>query len=415
MNNRKKLLIIGAGIGQIPLIERAHKRGLHVTVVSKPGEYPAFKIADDIWYIDIYDYEAIAQKAKENGIDAVLTDQNDLVMPAVAYVAERLGLPGNTPEVVDAYCNKNVFMNHCDAAGITTPCHQEIRDAGFDFSAFPKPLPWIVKPADSQSSIGVVKVQSVEEARQALEAALKLSHSGTAILEEFFVGKEIVCEGFIDEGEYYNLGFADRNYFKLEKLLIPTQTIFPSVMDKRILDRIIENEKKLARYNHPHFGMVHAEWLVNEESGEIRPVESALRGGGVYISSHLIPLATGIDINEVLLDKALGNEVNTAEIFSRKKQGASAYVCFYLPEGTIRAVRGREELEKLPFVHMVAVKSVQVGSVTQKMTFKGQRLGPILVSGENREDLEKNILTVQNTLQVDVEGPDGAIRGICWE
>ncbi len=412
---KDKLLVIGAGIGQVPLIKKAQARGVYVIVVSKEGNYPAFDIADESWYLDIYDREAIAEKAAAEGVTAVISDQNDLVMPTVAYVATKLGLPGNMPEAVDAYCNKNHFRDNCDKLGIATPTHVKVNSADFDFSTFKVPLPWIIKPADSQSSIGVKKVNTVEEAKAALAEALQLSHTGTAILEEFFTGKEIVCEGYIDEGRYYNLSFADRNYFKLEKLLIPTQTIFPSRVDKKILDRIIINEQKIAEYNHPHFGMVHAEWLVNEETGEVRPVESAIRGGGVYISSHLIPLATGIDINEVLLDKALGIEVDVDELFKNKKNRASAYVCFYLPEGTIRAVRGMKELEELPFVHMVAISSVVVGTRTKKMTFKGQRLGPILVSGENRDDLENNIATVQKTLQVDVEGNDGVIRGICWE
>ena len=58
-------------------------------------------------------------------------------------------------------------------------------------------FPWMVKPEDSQSSIGVAKVNSEEEYLVAIEHALKCSRNGAAIVEEFFVGDEIVVEGFI--------------------------------------------------------------------------------------------------------------------------------------------------------------------------------------------------------------------------
>ncbi|HAW15553.1 MAG TPA: hypothetical protein DCW41_02480, partial [Clostridiales bacterium] len=155
------------------------------------------------------------------------------------------------------------------------------------------------------------------------------STEDAAIIEEFFVGHEIVCEGFIDDGKYYNLSFADRKYFDLKNEFVPCQTLFPSKVDRKILDKVIACEERMAAYVHPAFGIVHAEYLVNEQTGEIRVVESALRGGGVYISSHLIPLSTGIDINEVLLDKATGVPVDTKAVIESRNDKAAGYVCFH--------------------------------------------------------------------------------------
>ena len=409
-----KLLVIGAGIGQVPIIKKAKAMGVHVSVVTKPGNQPGIELADDVFYQDIYARDEIVKWAKENGITAVVSDQNDLMMPTVAYVAEHLDIPGNSLEQIMAYCNKNIYRDNCDKIGNPVPKHTAVDSADYDFSTFDCPFPWIVKPADSQSSVGVQRINSMDEVKPAVEYALSKSKTHSAILEEFFFGKEIVCEGFISEGEYYLLAFADRKYFELKELLIPSQTCFTSKINKELLNKVVEYEKKMASYIGVKFAIVHSEYLVNEETNEIRVVESALRGGGVYISSHLIPLATGIDINEVLLKKALGVEIDVAKVFESNSNNASGYICFYLPEGNVHSVKGVEKLKQLSFVKMVCLDDIIVGQKTERMLHKGLRKGPILVTGKDREDLEKNIDEVQKTLEIEVINDAGEISGIIW-
>lgn len=409
-----KLLIIGAGIGQLPIVKKAKKMGIHVTVATLPGNQPCIEFADDVIYTDIYDREYIVEEAKKRGITAVTSDQNDLMNPTVAYVAEKLGFPGNKFETVMSFCNKNKYRENCEKAGVPVPMHIAVDSVDYDFSDFNCPFPWIVKPADSQSSVGVQKVENMEELLPALEFALSKSKTHSAIVEEFFKGTEFVAEGFINDGKYYLLSFADRRYFELKELLIPNQTIFPSTLDEDILDKVFEYETKMAAYTKPSFAIVHSEYLVNTETKEIKVVESALRGGGVYISSHLIPLSTGIDINDVLLKKALGIKVDVDKIFKEKVLKAAGYICFYLPEGEVVSVSGVEDVKKLSFVKKVCLDDIVVGQKTEPMLHKGLRKGPILVCGENREDLEKNIIEVQNTLKISVLGPDGIIKGIVW-
>ncbi len=413
-NKIEKLLVIGASIGQVPLVERAKGKGIHVTVATIPGKYPCLTMADDVIYKDIYDREGIVEEARKRGITAVISDQNDLMNPTVAYVAEKLGLPGNGFSTVMSFCNKNQFRDNREKAGVPVPKHIAVDSIDYDFSTFDCPLPWIVKPADSQSSIGVQRIDSREELLPALDFALSKSPTHSAIVEEFFFGHEIVCEGFINNGKYYLLAFADRKYFDLPELLIPSQTIFPSTVEKKLLDKIVEYETRLAAFMQPAFAIVHAEYLVNLESGEIRIVESALRGGGVYISSDLIPMATGIDINEVLLKKARGIDVDVDAVFKERKDKASAYVCFYLPDGVVEAINGVDEIKSFPFVHQAYIDDIKVGQHTQPMTYKGARKGPLLVGGKSREVLEENIQIIQKVLQINVRCPDGSLRGIIW-
>lgn len=413
-NVTRRLLVIGAGIGQVHLVKKARSQGIHVTVLTLPGSYPCIELADDVIYCDVFDREKAASEAKARGIDAVVSDQNDLMTPTVAYIAEKLGLPGNSFEQVQAYCNKNRFRDNCDKLGIPVPKHIAVDNVDFNFSRFDGAFPLIVKPADSQSSVGVRRVENDGELREALAFALSKSFSHTAIVEEFFVGKEIVCEGFIDGGEYRLLAFADRKYFELGELQIPSQTLFPSGVKQELLDRVVECEKKMAAYIKPAFAITHSEYLIDEESNEIRVVESALRGGGVYISSHLIPYATGIDINSVLIDKALNRNVDVEAVFAERKDAAAGYVCFYLPEGEIVSVDGIDELLAFDCVKATFLDEMKPGQRAQKIVHKGLRQGPILVVGKDREELDRNVAKVQQTLKIKVKTDAGAIADAVW-
>ena len=411
----KKIMMIGAGIGQYYLARKIKDKGHYLVAVTLPGNQPVINIADKVCYHDVFDKEGVLAIAKEEAIDAVISDQNDTMMPTVAYVAEHMSLPGNNTHQTNSYCNKNVYRDNCDFLGIPVPRHCSMSTVAIPERMSGVPFPWVVKPADSQSSIGVEKVNNKDDYLNALTKAIGFSKTKTAIVEEFFKGQELVAEGFIYKGKYYLLGFADRKYFALNNMFIPSQTVFPSLVPQSVLDRIEQCESKMAGYIKPSFAIVHSEYLYNPETEEIRVIESAIRGGGVYISSHLVPLYTGIDINDTLVECIIGNDVDMDNILSKRDNKAAGYVCFYLPGGTVRQAEGFETVRNFDFVKMMCVNDIKVGMKTPPLTHKGQRLGPILVTGMDRFDLEHNIETMQHTLQILVEGDNGEMRGINWE
>ena len=55
------------------------------------------------------------------------------------------------------------------------------------------------------------------------------------------------------------------------------------------------------------FGHTHGEYFVSPQ-GEIYLVECANRGAGVYTSSTINPLITGMDLNKIYLNQVLGSD-----------------------------------------------------------------------------------------------------------
>jgi D-alanine-D-alanine ligase len=112
---------------------------------------------------------------------------------------------------------KDIFIK----AGLKTPIYKVIKKGdnlqGIDIEIFKTcPIPAIVKPGGSGSSIGVSVIKTRKEILPALETALK--YSDIIIVEEFIKGKEVTC-GVVEK-------FRGESYYSLLPLEIATPKQF---------------------------------------------------------------------------------------------------------------------------------------------------------------------------------------------
>lgn len=412
---KESVVILGASALQVPLIKFVRNKGFRTIVVSIPGDYPGFGIADRCIYQDIREGEAILNELKTEKVIAVLTDETDMSVPTVAFLTHALNIPGNSMEVALSYSNKYFMREACSKADVPVPKYihiSSLNNIRKELEGFSYPV--IMKPEDNQGSRGIFIVNDIEEIVKNFSESQQLSKSKNVIVEEYFEGKEFVVEGFVIDGEYLNWGIAERKYFELLDLFIPSQTIFPSLLAQSIQDKLIATEIQLHKSLCPKFGMIHSEYLVNEETGDFILVETALRGGGVYISSHLVPLYTSYNNYELLFNCSIGKTSNLSEVSKLLNRKSSAYICFYLPEGEIVSIEGVEDVVNMPCVYKADVEGLYVGMKTERMVNKTMRLGPIIIGGEDRLSVERTIKEVQNTLRIRVKKTNGEYGEIIW-
>ena len=411
----KSILILGASALQVPLIKYVKARGYKVIVVSIPGKYPGFDIADKCVYCDVRDTAKILCEVRNENIVSVLTDETDIAVPTVAALAKKLGVSGNSIETARIYSNKFLMRSICREVGVCVPeffhasTLTELKK-GLQTITFPA----IMKPEDNQGSRGIYKIYNANDAEKHFPDSVCFSKTGNVIVENLFVGKEFVVEGFVVDGEYINFGIAERKYFAIEDTFIPSMTIFPSLLSEKKKTVLLDAEKKLHKKLKPSFGMIHSEYLVNEDNGEYILVETALRGGGVYISSHLVPLYSSCDNYDILLRCSLGEKIALSDVSLNDKK-ASAYMCFYLPQGEVIEIKGIESVLKMPNVSQADLSDVYAGMKTQPMLNKTMRLGPIIIHGQNREELDSVVDVIKNTLHIYVRTEDGEVKDVIWE
>ena len=410
---KESVLILGASAAQLPLVEYVKSRGYSVIVVSIPGNYPCFDIADKCIFCDVTDTKKILSNIKEENVVAVLTDQTDICVSTVAEICKELNLSGNDIDIAKCYSNKYLIRKTCDSLSLPNVSYlrsNDIETIKNEWNIFPA----IIKPEDSQGSRGIKLINNADEIELYFNDAIRFSRTGYVIIEEYFEGHEVVVEGFVVNGEYINFGVADRKYFSMNNIFIPSQTIFPTNLPRHLIGDILMYEKRIHKCLRPKFGMIHSEYLVNKQTGEIRLVETALRGGGVYISSHLIPYYTNINNYELLLNAALGCDINLNAIIEHKEQKSSAYVCFHLPKGKVLEIVGLQKIKEIPEVKKIDF-SLKEGDIVNEMKTKPERMGPILLYANTREVLEDKIRYIQQIFKVSVLQDDGEIGGILWD
>lgn len=410
---KKRIIILGAAECQVPLIKHAQKIGYTVIVISRDGNYPGFLIADKSYEIDVRDHEKILKVARKEKISGILTDQTDIPVLTAAYVAKSLGLPGIGIECAQRFTNKYKMRQYCEQLGIPVPRYTQASSIDEALKLTQKfQFPLVLKPVDSQGSRGVIKISTRNELKSVFNNVILHSSVQQVILEEFFQGKEIVIEGFISANTFTNLIIGDREYFDLPNLFIPRKTIFPSQLKPELQKKIIKLNTKLIKGFSPSFGITHSEFLVNEKTGDVCLIETAIRGGGAFISSDLIPLVSNVDVNKSLILLASGEQAVPIE--SRQlKHRAAAYMCFHLPEGQIQSIHGLQEVLAISGVQKAFFQEVRVGMITSTITDKTTRHGPILIAAEKYIDLQKVMAEVKNTLIIKVRTPEG-IQGIIW-
>jgi biotin carboxylase len=204
-----------------------------------------------------------------------------------------------------------------------------------------------------------------------------------------------------------------RDYFNIPNTFIPSATIFTDAesANSKLEKNIKDVNLSLIEGMGLSFGITHAEFIYNEEQDKIYLVEIAARGGGVFISSDLIPMACGVNANELLVKDALNEEISLEN--TKLTKGASAYFCYLVPKGVIAKIKGINEVKKIPNVSKAFFDNIFVGMETVDITNKASRKGPILVKGETKEECYQTLNAIKEKLRIDII-TDNGVEHIIW-
>ena len=385
--NTPKLLIIGAGDFQLPLVQEAAKTCQ--VLLAAPVISEAFDpYISDRLICDVRDEETILAFAKKHQIDGVITDQTDIAVRSVAYVAENMGLPGIGSETGLLFTDKSRMRARMAELGRV-----------------------IIKPLDTQGSRGVQVCASEQELRDKYPEAARWSGNGNVIVEQFATGREFVVESLVLDYDYHNLCIGDTLYFDIPDAFAAKSRIFPTTADEALRSKVLALDEQIIRGFGLRQGITHSEYIM--EGGEVYLIETAARGGGVFISSDLIHLSSGLHTEQFLINIALGRQKEVPEILPQQQY--CGYMAFYLPVGRVTRVEGVEEVCALPFVHRNQLGKLHAGMENREgATDKTSRLA-VIVSGPTRQALMDNMAAVRRTLQIEIQAPDGSIHTPIWE
>ena len=175
-NQKKKILILGGTSFQVPCIKYAKEKGYHVITCDYLSENPGHKYSDEFYNVSTTDLQAVLKLARKLEIDGILAYASDPAAPTAAYVAEKMGLPGNSYKAVKTLSEKDLYRSFLRLKNFNTPfygAYSSLNEFADEREEFTYPI--IVKPVDSSGSKGISAVNDFWEMDKAINYAMKFS------------------------------------------------------------------------------------------------------------------------------------------------------------------------------------------------------------------------------------------------
>jgi carnosine synthase len=291
-----------------------------------------------------------ASAAMGGALDGVTTFC-ELAVPLVARLAEALGLPGNSPDAVDAARDKYLTRSAMAKAGLPTPKNarvnspEEVEPAGLHVG-----FPAVIKPVSGAASIGVVRVNDMAQLKEAYmrvardmsrarvvagalvegkdddeeekEAAAAGGGDGAAagakaaasktgasawikvelMLEEYLDGPEVDCDLVFSQGQCV-YGAVTDNWPTVEPYFNETGSNCPSVLSRADQKSLLELSVASVRALGLKEGVFHVEAKATSRGARLIEVNCRMGGGPVRDTNLLV---WGVDLVEEHLMTAAG-------------------------------------------------------------------------------------------------------------
>lgn len=378
----KKLMILGASILQLPAIEKAKEMGLEVVAVDMNPDAIGFQVPGiEREIISTIDIPAIVEAAKRHHIDGIMTLATDMPIRSVAAVAKELDLIGIDAETAVKATNKAEMRKALKAAGVPIPKFYKVSNKTEYHTAVKNfSVPFIVKPADSSGSRGIYLIKNLDD-KEEINAAYEYSHNfsrvGDVVVEEYMDGSEVSVETLSIDGVCHVVQITDKITTGAPHFVEMGHSQ-PTKHTKEIAEQISIITKAANRAIGIDNGPSHTEIIITADGPKI--VEVGARLGGDNITTHLVPLSTGVNMVECCIRIALGEKPD----ITPKWEKGSAIRYFKQHAGLIKEIKGIKEAEYVQGVQQISVVH-NIGERITEIDSSGVRMGFVIAQSESAD------------------------------
>lgn len=337
-DNQKKLLILGGGSNQVPLIEASKNMGYFTFVCDARDSIEGVLLADEHVSLDYMDRDAVLRVAKEKNIDGIISN-SEPAMLNVAYISQELGLPGNSIESIETLLSKEKFRKlQGSIDGIYSPEHFIIASLDELFEKLEvMNYPVIIKPTECSGTRGTTRIDSFDHSliTETYSMCKEFSRNNLVSIEEYVEMRSlrvndadvfVVDDGILWDGTLWE----DRSP---DAPMLPMTEIFPMALPDRDFVQIKDAVNKILM----EAGVKHGEFNVETyftTNHEVFVIEINPRQAGNYIP-QLIKEHTGVDLTKLLVSTAVGDMTYFDELksFERENNFITCQVVFAKSDG----------------------------------------------------------------------------------
>lgn len=388
LNAQKGVMILGAGVMQIPLIRKARDMGFFVIASDKSPNAPGFKYSDYALKIDTKNASghvafALANKERFN-IRGVVAGADVAVTASI--ISEALGFPGIPVEVALRSNNKWLMKKRWLADGVPTPYAEEVSTLAEAMRVVRKVgLPCMVKAVDNAASRGSRRIDRVKELAAALKDAKAHSTTNTALIEEYVEGSEQSVEMIVYNGMHLRFGVVDR-HFGFEPFPIEIGHTNPSKLPSSVQESLYGVVTRAAESLGIDFGPYKADTILTKKGPMILELPARLSGG--FHSQYTTPLSTGLEPQMAAIAIATDTEIPLEAIRNTRSKATVCKAVFPRP-GRVVKINGVEEARRLPGVREIFMM-VKEGDTVHEYRNCAHRVCYIIATGDSYAEAESN-------------------------
>ncbi len=399
-SGQKIMHVVGGGKNQAPLVNLLHEMGHAVLVTDMFEDAHCKNLADFFTQADTVDLEETLKASSVHDVDAIVTDQTDVAVPTVAYIADELGLEGIGYEVALRFTNKYLMRSHLKSRELK--CNpdfhffEEAEKAIKFCNQLESPGDYIVKPINSQGSKGVGRLPE-KKFETMISRAFIEGRSAGVMLEQFISGFEYSVEAYTQDGVVHNLAVTKKYHYENNDCIDYRNTYLGDVS--------LELETKLFHLNTEiikamglPFGVTHAEYKINDQ-GQAYLIEIAGRGGGGGISSKIIPYLTGFDPNRALINRLLNQSRETPKFRDYKERYAVLRFYEFEPGRVSRVLVNKKTISRAIEFQLDVRSEDEIVAVENSR----DRLGYFIVASQSRNEVLKLENDLLSAIQIGYE------------
>lgn len=387
----ESILIFGGGDNQKTLITGAKELGYRTIVIDPNENAIGKKYADIFEVVAPKDYEGTKKIAEKYNIKGIVTCQMENPLLLMAQLAEEKKYRFPTVEGIkrarDKFLMKQAFIKYevpC-ANGYLISSPSEIDDKKLLFPA-------ILKPVDSFSSRGVFRIENKADLERYFNLTVAFSSTGKAIVEEFIEGHEYSVESVTNNGKTFVIQITEKEItpFPHTVEMAHMQPANISDFEKEAIEEIVKKAIIALELDNC---ATHAELKITNKGPKM--IEIGARLGGDYITSHLVPLSTGINVEKLSVQIAMNDFIGVP----LKNENAAVIRYLNLPAGktVIKVEQWSDLLNDEHLIH--ANIFLKEGELTSEITDSAKRAGFVIVKSNNRHSAIENALKYSEILQ----------------
>ncbi|MBD0707069.1 MULTISPECIES: ATP-grasp domain-containing protein [unclassified Streptomyces] len=346
------------------------------------GPYAHVVILDDDVDVDAWaeTAEVLHRRAPFDAVAAF----NEHTYPAVQAVSERLGIPTTVDvdlfhRVVDKARMREILDDH--AIPSCRYAFAQGRRAVLDAIA-EVGLPCVVKPVDTEASLGVSRVDAEEDIEAALRRIGPYHVDRGVVVEEFLDGEEFSVEA-LSVGKQHRVVAVTRKFTDPVNFVSRGHVVPAPLTSEEYAEVSAYVVRVLDAFGF-HDCPSHTEVMLTGRGPRIIEMHNRIGGDAIM---DLVRLSTGVDMYELIARQSIGEDVG-ALLPDKILHERSAAAWYAAPSGppthTLLEVRGVERVRELPDVRTVTLLR-EPGSPQPTVRSNFDRSGRVLAVGDSPE------------------------------